>query len=162
MVSVLSLLALVGLFSGAIFVVHGVSEASSSVSDADHAVGVAFNATLDAESAGANVSDLIAELNEAAGLLNEAEVALNSGNLSEASSMAGQCFGIAENIKGEADALKASALDEAQSAFWMPLTFSVVSIASFLLLLLLVWRRFKRRYTRKVLGTKPEVASNEA
>jgi hypothetical protein len=153
---------MLGPFLGSIFVVRGAGEASSNVGDAESAVLVAFNATLEAERAGANVSDLIVRLNEAAGLLDDAEVALNSGNLSGAASMAGQCIGIAESVKGDADVLKASALDEAQNVFWMLSAFSAVGIAAFVVVLVLVWLWFKRRYTTKVLDAKPEVVSDEA
>jgi CHASE3 domain sensor protein len=160
--SILIFLAVLGPFLGSIFVVRGAGEASSSVSDAESWVLVAFNATLEAQRAGANVSGLIVRLNEAAGLLDDAEVALNSGNLSEAASMAGQCIAIAENVKGDANVLKASALDEAQNVFWTSFTFFVVGIGTFVVVLVAVWLWFKRGYTAKVLGTKPEVTSDEA
>jgi hypothetical protein len=161
-VSFLLVLVLAGLFSHGVFVVRGADEASSSVGEADVAVRQAFNATLDAERAGANVSGLILRLNEAGGILTEAEIALKDGNSSEAAGKAVQCIGIAQSVKGDADVLKASALDEAQTVFWTSLTFSVVSIAAFAVVLVLVWRWFKRGYTRKVLGMKPEVAHDEA
>jgi len=161
-VSFLLVLALAGLFSHSFFIVRGVDEASSSVGEADVAVRQAFNATLDAERAGANVSGLILRLNEAGGILAEAEIALGNGNSSEAASKAGQCIGIAQSVKSDADVLKASALDEAQTVFWASLTFSVVSITAFAVVLMLVWRWFKRGYVRKMLGMKPEVASDEA
>jgi len=161
-VSFLLVLALAGLFSHGVFIVRGADEASSSVGEADVAVRRAFNATLDAERAGANVSGLILRLNEAGEILAEAEIALGNGNSSEAASKAGQCTGIAESVKGDADVLKASALDEAQTVFWTSLTFSVVGIAVFVVVLMLVWRWFKRGYVRKMLGMKPEVAAGEA
>ena len=159
-VSFLLVLVLVGLFSHGVFVARGADEASSSVGEADVAVRRAFNATLDAERAGANVSGLILRLNEAGEILAEAEIALKDGNSSEAAGKAVQCIGIAESVKGDADVLKASALDEAQTVFWTSLTFSVVGIAVFVVVLVLVWRRFKRGYNRKVLGMKLEVVSD--
>jgi hypothetical protein len=161
-VSFLLVLVLAGLFSHGVFVVRGADEASSSVGEADVAVRQAFNATLDAERAGANVSGLILRLNEAGTILGEAEIALKDGNSSEAASKAVQCIGIAESVKGDADVLKASALDEARTVFWASLTFSVVSIAVFVVVLMLVWRWFKRGYVRRMLGMKPEVAADEA
>jgi hypothetical protein len=161
-VSFLLVLALAGLFSHGVFVVRGADEASSSVGEADVAVRRAFNATLDAERAGANVSGLIVRLNEAGGILTEAEMALGNGNSSEAAGKAVQCIGIAESVKSDADVLKASALDEAQTVFWASLTFSVVGIAVFVVVLVLVWRWFKGGYVRKMLGMKPEVADDEA
>jgi hypothetical protein len=161
-VSFLLVLVLAGLFSHGVLVVRGVDEASSSVGEADVAVRQAFNATLDAERAGANVSGLIVRLNEAGDALREAEIALGNGNSSEAASKAVQCIGIAESVKGDAVVLKASALDEARTVFWASLTFSVVSIAAFAVVLALVWRWFKGGYVRRMLGMKPEVAHDEA
>jgi hypothetical protein len=161
-VSFLLVLVLAGLFSHGVFVVRGVDEASSSVGEADVAVRRAFNAILDAERAGANVSGLIVRLNEAGSVLAEAEIALGNGNSSEATSKAGQCTGIAESVKSDADFLKASALDEAQTVFWASLTFSVVGIPVFVAVLEFVWRRFKRGHVEKMLGMKPEVAADEA
>jgi hypothetical protein len=140
----------------------GADDASLSVGNADTAVRQAFNATFNAERASANVSGLIARLNEAGGLLDEAEVALANGNSTEASSKAGQCIGIAESVQSDADALKTSALDQARTVFWTYLIFSVVSSAAFVVVLALVWRRFKRGYVGNVLGMKPEVKSNES
>jgi hypothetical protein len=160
--SLLLILALVGLFSHGVFIVRGSDGASSSVGEADVAVRRAFNATLEAERAGANVSGLILRLNEAGGLLGEAEIALGNGNSSEAASEASQCVGIAESVRSDADALKASALNEAQTVFWTYLAFSVVGIAVFVVVLALVWRRFKCGYVEKTLDMKPEVAHDEA
>jgi hypothetical protein len=161
-VSFLLVLALVGLFSHGVFVVRGVDGASSSVGEADVAVRRAFNATLDAERAGANVSGLILRLNEAGTILGEAEIALRGGDSSEAAGKAVQCVEIAESVKGDADVLKASALDGARTVFWASLAFSVVGIAVFVVVLMLVWRWFKRGYVRRMLGMKPEVADGEA
>jgi hypothetical protein len=157
-----SLLIVACLLSYALPRVTGADDASLSVGNADIAVRQAFNATLDAERASANVSGLIARLNEAGGLLDEAEVALVNGNSTEASSKAGQCIGIAESVQSDADALKATALDQARTVFWTYLVFSVVSSAAFVVVLVLVWRRFKRRYVGNVLSMKPEVKSNES
>jgi hypothetical protein len=161
-VSFLLVLVLVGLFSHGVFVVRGADEASSSVGEADVAVRRAFNATLEAEGAGANVSGLIVRLNEAGGILTEAEIALGNGNSSEAASKAVQCIGIAQSVKSDADVLKASALEKARTVFWASLAFSVVGIVAFVVVLMLVWRWFKRGYARRMLGMKPEVTTGEA
>jgi hypothetical protein len=150
------------LLSHALPPVIGADDASSSVKSADSDLGLAFNATLDAERASANVSGLIASLNAAGGLLDEAEVALAEGNSSGAASMADQCIVIAESVQSEAGTLKASASAQARTTFWTYLTFSVVSSAAFTVALLLVWRRFKRGYLRKMLSMKPTVTANEA
>ncbi|MCJ7424787.1 hypothetical protein MUP01_11045 [Candidatus Bathyarchaeota archaeon] len=140
----------------------GADDASGSVGNADVAVRLAFDATLDAERAGANVSSLIVRLNEAGEALAEAEIALGDGNSSEAFSKAAQCVGIAESVKSDAEVLRVSALDEAQTEFWTYLVFSVVGVAVFVVALVLVWHWFKRGYFKKVLGMRPEVAHDEA
>jgi hypothetical protein len=137
-------------------------DASGSVWEADVAVRQAFGATLEAERAGANVSGLIFRLNEAGGILGEAEIALGDGNSSEATKKAGQCVEIAQSVKSDADVLKASALDEAQTVFWLSLFFSAAGIAVFAIVLVLVWRWFRRGHVDKMLSMKPEVANNEA
>ena len=159
--SFLLVLMLVGLFSHSLIVCWA-DEASSNVGEADVAVRQAFNAALEAEKAGANVSGLIVRLNAAGSVLVEAEIALGNGNSSEAVSKAGQCIGIAENIKSDADVLRVSALDEAQTVFWTYLAFSVVGVAVFVVVLVLVWRRFKRGHVEKMLAMRPEVAHDEA
>jgi hypothetical protein len=158
----LMILVVVGLLSYGSLCVKGAGDASMSVGEADGAVRQAFNATLDAEKAGANVSGLIVRLNEAGGFLGEAEVALNNGNSSEAANEANYCIEIAKSVQSDADALRASASNEAPTAFWTSVAFSAVSIAVFIVVLMLVWQRFKRKYIRKVLGSMPEVASDES
>jgi hypothetical protein len=137
-------------------------EGSSSLGDAEGALRQAFAVVLDAESAGANVSGLILRLNEAGTILGEAEIALSNGNSSEAASEAGQCVSIADGVKNDAVALKASALDNAQTTFRTYLIFSVVSVAVFVVVLAVVWRRFRRGHVGKALGAKPEVVSGES
>jgi len=153
---------LAGLFLRGCFVVRGVDDAAASVADADTAVRQAFNATLDAERAGANVSGLLVRLNDAGAVLDEAEVALSNGNLSDAAGKAGTCISMSQSVLSDAGVLRASALDGARMMFWTYLAFSVMSIGVFVVVLAVVWRRFKRRYVGKVLGMKPEVKHNEA
>jgi hypothetical protein len=137
-------------------------EGSSSLGDADAALRQAFAVVLDAESAGANVSGLILRLNEAGTILGQAEMALGNGNSSEAASEAGQCVNIADGVKNDAFALKASALDEARTTSRTYLAFSVAGVAVFVVVLAVVWRRFRRGYVGKELGAKPEVVSGES
>jgi hypothetical protein len=158
----LLVLAVAGLLSYGPLCVKAADEASSSVAEADVAVREAFQATLNAERAGANDSGLMLRLNEAGVVLGEAEIAFVKGDSSGAVDNASLCISIAESVKSDADVLKASALDEAQAVFRTSLIVSVVGIAAFVVVLVLVWRRFKRGYVRKTLGLKPEVAYDEA
>jgi hypothetical protein len=155
-------LALASLFSHSVLVVRGADTTPSSIEQADVAVRRAFNATLDAEAAGANVSGLILRLNEAGEALGEAENALRDGDSNAAAGNASLCIGIAESVKSDADVLKALALEKAQMVFWTSLTFSVASVAVFVVVLMLVWRWFKHGYVGKMLGMKPEVTTDEA
>jgi len=158
----LLVLVVAGLLSYLPLYVKATDEASVNVQEADVAVRQAFNATLDAERAGANVSNLIMSLNAAGDYLAEAENALRIGDSSAAASNASICMEIATSVQSDANALKASTLNEAHSAFWTDLTFSVVSIAVFVVVLMLVWRWFKRGHVEKMLGMKPEVPDDEA
>jgi hypothetical protein len=140
--------------------VKGADKTFPSVAEADTAVRQAFNATLNAEKAGANVSGLIFRLNEAAGILGEAEIALANGNSTEAASKADECIGIAQSVRSDADILKTSAPNEAKAVFQPSLVFSLAGIAVFVVVLVVVWSRFKRGYIKKTLGMKPEVGSD--
>jgi hypothetical protein len=153
---------LAGLFLRGCFVVRGVDDAAASVAVADVAVRRAFDAALDAERAGANVSGLLVRLNDAGAVLGEAEVAVKNGNLSDAADKANTCISIAQSVLSDAGVLRASALDGARTWFWTYLAFSVVGIGVFVVVLAVVWRRFKRGYVGNVLGMKPEVKHNEA
>lgn len=154
--------ALADLFFHGDLIVRGADDAISSVANADDAVRQAFNAALDAEKAGANVSGLLVRLDEAGSVLGEAEIAFRNGNLSEAAGKANQCIGIAQSIVSAASVSKTSALDNARTMFWTYLTFSVVSIAVFIVVLALGLRRFRRGYIERMSGMKPEVTSGEA
>lgn len=153
---------LAGLFLRGCFVVRGVDDAAANVADADSAIRRAFNATLDAERAGANVSGLLVRLNDAGIVLGEAEVALSNGDSSDAAGKAGTCISMAQSVLSDAGVLRASASDAARMMFWTYLTFSVVGIGVFVVVLAVVWWRFKRGYVGNVLGMKPEVKHNEA
>jgi hypothetical protein len=155
-------LVIVGLLAHASTYVRATDEGTFSIGDADHAIRLAFNAALNAEMAGANVSGLIVRLNEAGDLLTNAEIANSTGNLTEAESLAGQCIGIAESVTDDAKTLQSSGLAKAELVFRDTLAFSVVSIGVFVVVYMLLWRRFRRNYVMRALRTKPEVEFDEA
>jgi hypothetical protein len=136
----------------------GAEEASAAVADADIALRGAFAAALNAESAGANVSGLIDRLNEAGVALTGARVALAAGNYSDAVSRAGECRSLGDSVVLDAGALKNDAVAQA-SLWWVTMLLSVVGSAVFVVVLFLVWLRFKRYYADKLLGCRPEVAA---
>jgi hypothetical protein len=153
---------LAGLFLRGCFVVRGVDDAAASVADADVAVRRAFNAALAAERAGANVSGLLLRLDDAGAVLGEAEVALSNGNLSDAADKANTCISMAQSVVSDAGALRTWALAGARTWWWTYLTFSVVGVGVFVVVLAVVWWRFKRGYVGNVLGLKPEAKHNES
>ena len=158
-VNVLAVSAVVCLvFSVPLGLAVGAEEASVAVADADTALRGAFRAVLDAESAGANVSGLMGRLNEAGVALTGARVALAAGNYSDAVGGAGECKGLADIVVLEAGVLKNDAAAQA-SLWWVTVLLSVVGSVVFVVTLFLVWRRFKRYYSDKLLGSRPEVAA---
>jgi len=136
----------------------GAEEASVAVTDADTALRGAFAAALNAESAGANVSGLIGRLNEAGVALTGARVALAAGNYSDAVGGAGECKGLADIVVLDAGLLKNDAAAQA-SRWWVTVLLGVTGSVVFVVVLFLVWRRFKRYYADKLLGCRPEVAA---
>jgi len=135
-------------------------EVSSKIDLADSMLQNAFAGVLQAKSSGANVSDLMVKLDEAGGFLTEAKVLYLQGNLSGADLKADECFSTANATVEEAALLKSSALADGQTSFWHTLAFSSAASAAFVIASFLVWRRFKRVYSKKLLHMKPEVASD--
>jgi hypothetical protein len=136
----------------------GAEEASVAVADADGALRGAFGAVLDAERAGANVSGLIGRMNEAGVALTGARVALAAGNYSDAVSRAGECRGLADGVVLDAGVLKNDAAAQA-SLWWVTVLLGVTGSVVFVVILFLVWRRFKRYYADRLLGSRPEVVA---
>lgn len=136
--------------------------AVSAVDKAEVAAASAYEAVLDAEEGGANVLGLLGELNVAGVYLAEAHVWLRLGNFDEAARFADLCYDAAEDVRNEACGLKND-----EHGFWV--TDSVVTIFSSLVgvvivgfLGFVVWRVFNRRYRKRVLGLRPEVAKVES
>jgi len=133
---------------------------SSSIGQAEAAIRKAFNSTVYAEGAGANVSSLIARLNEAGDLLTRAEVAYGNGDLSQAEDLAGQSLTAANSVRDDALTMR----DSASAATRSLVSLSVVSWAFafpvFILFLGIVWSLFKRFYSRRLMKSRPEVASD--
>ena len=137
------------------------ADEKASIETANLSINQAFTSVLAAEKAGANVTPLLTELNTAGELLAEAQNAYSSGNLSNVASKAENARIIADQVNSDALTLRDVSLVESQNNFWLTLTFSVVGAVVFGIALLLVWRRFKRGYMKKLLSLKPEVVDNE-
>jgi hypothetical protein len=145
-------------FSVPLGLAAGFEEASVAVADADGALRGAFVAVLDAENAGANVSGFVGRMNDAGVALTGARVALAAGTYSDAVDRAGECRILADGVVLDAGVLKNDAVAQA-SFWWVTVLLSVTGSVVFVAILSLVWRRFKRYYADKLLGSRPEVAA---
>jgi hypothetical protein len=134
----------------------GQQDPTLAVAEAKNALGDAFKAVSQAEDSGANVSGLMGRMNEADAALEEARAALAAGNYSDAVSFASECDALSVNVSHDAGKLESEAI-AAAAKWWMTVSFSVAGSAASLIVLLTVWRRFKRHYFGQVLGSTPEV-----
>ena len=134
-------------------------QTASKLQAANTAVEQAFNAVLDAEKAGANVTSLLDQYNDAAYLLAQAENAYRTGDNHTAANDADAALPIAQQVTTAAQPAQESASTSAQTAFWTTVAFTVEAAIVFVLVLFLVWCRFKRSYINSLSEAKPEVNS---
>ena len=135
--------------------------ATSKLQAANTAVDQAFNAVLDAEKAGANVTDLLAQLNTAQGLLAQAENSDRTGDINTAATQADSVLPIAQQVTNEAQDAKQTAIVSERNGFWSTIALTVIGVFVFVLVLFLVWRRFRRNYIERLSEAKPELVSIE-
>lgn len=136
--------------------------AGLAVNQAEDAIVSAYGAVLEAEQAGANVSSLIVQLNEAGEFLTKAYVAYRLGDFNETVLLAGRCSEIGESAKNRAEELRIEAYRSRVTESWLTVTGSLVSVFVFVFGGFWGWGFFKRRYYRRVLTKKPEVAKIES
>jgi hypothetical protein len=142
------------------------SESNSTllIEKTDAAIKTAFNEVLDAEAAGANVTDMMVVLNQAAALLAQAENTIENSNPTV---LEGNLSGIqvayerAENVQPIARNAKVQALRSSQSSLLSAAVLSLIVAISFVVILSILWLRFKESYKDKLLLKKPEVDANE-
>jgi len=151
-------LIIVGLLSYGPVRVKIADGASASIGDAETAIRQAFNVTLGAERAGVNVTGLLSRLDEAGLDLSMAEAASNGGNASGAADLAGASKTLADGVATDALALKGSAASWF-SSFSQAFEIGLVGAGLFVVVLLLMWRWFKRYYNPRLLGSRPGVAA---
>ena len=137
-------------------------EAASALANAGGVVVSAYQAVLKAEEAGANVLSLLVRLNEAEEKLAQAHVAYSLGNFDETTRFADLSRNIGEEVRNEANELKSWAWAEGAQRLWFTTTGSVIGMIAVIFGSFLVWRIFKRRYYRQVLGMRPEVGTDES
>jgi hypothetical protein len=115
---------------------------------------------VDAEKAGGNVTLLLARLNTAGDLLSDSQNTYNSGTIANVTFNAEKARQTAEQVSIDAAKLLEISTVESQNSLWLTFIFSVTGSIVFLVFLLIIWRRFKRGYTKKLLNMKPEVIDN--
>ena len=148
-------------FYGNFCVLAQTDQTASKLQAANTAVDQAFSVVLDAEKAGANVTQLLAKLNTAGELLADAQNTYNSGNnAANVISMAEHAIQIAQQVNVDALNLRNNAQFESQNKIQNTVIFSVVGAIVFVILLFLIWRRFRRAHLIKVFGMRPEVVEN--
>jgi hypothetical protein len=138
-----------------------VDQTAAKLQAANSAVEQAFNAVLDSEKAGANVTGLLSLLNVAAGDLAQAENSYHSGDSNKAMAQVAIVSEITQEVTNSAQDAKQTALVSGQQTFWFTIAFSVIAASVLILVLSLVWRRFKRGYMEKIPSLGPEVAESE-
>ena len=134
-------------------------QTASKLQAANTAVGEAFNAVLAAEKAGANVTGLLVQLNTAEADLAQAENSDRSGDTNAAATQADNVLPIAQEVTTAAQNAQKTASVSRQNAFWSTIAFTVIGVFVFVLVLFLVWRRFKQNYIKRLSEAKPEVNS---
>lgn len=127
---------------------------------ANSSVNIAFEAVLSAEKAGADVTGLLAQLNVAADLLTNAENSYRSGDMNSIESNTDQAVVIARQVTAQAATLEQSATEANQNAILTSVVFTIIGSVIFVLVLLLVWQEFEKRYYEKIMRSKPEVVEN--
>ena len=138
------------------------SNESASIEAANSSINQAFTNVLAAEKAGGNVTQLLTDLNSAGQLLAAAENAYRSENLTNVTSYSENATSIANQVNSGALSLLNASSNRSQNNFWLTLVFSIDGSFVLVVVLLLVWRRFKRNYLKNLLGLKPRVVKNAA
>ena len=158
---ILSVFAVPVLVSG-VFGVDGEDVAASAVDRAEVAVVSAYEAVLDAEEAGVDVSGLLVRLNVAGEYLADARIWYGLGDFENATRLAGLCYDVGEEVSNEAYGLRNEAHGLWVTDVVVRMTGSIFGVVVVVFLGFVVWRVFKRRYHRRVLGLRPEVVSGES
>ena len=138
------------------------SNETVNIQTANSSINRAYTNVLAAEAAGGDITDLLARLNTAGELLAEAENAYHSGNLANVSFKASSATLIAGQVNNDATALLLSSRNNSQNRLLLTVSFSAITIAVFLVVLVLVWGQIKRGYHKKLLASKPEVVDDRS
>ncbi len=134
-------------------------DASLQLAAADKAVGEAFDAVREADSVNANVSLLVDRLNVSSRVLADAHEAFRLGNYTEAESLASQCINLVSDVVSQAASIRNQANRENEDRLLLTTSMSSVGIGALSAFGIIGWHWLRRRYVKRALGSKPEVAS---
>ena len=141
---------------------YGENTAASAIDRAEASMVSAYETVLDAEQAGANVSGLLARLDVGGEYLGDAHIWYGLGDFGNATRFANFCYDVGEKVRNEAVELRNEARGVWVTGLVVRMTGSIIGVVVIVFLSFLVWRVFKRRYKRRVLGMRPEVVSDES
>jgi hypothetical protein len=131
------------------------------IDNATTAMNQAFNNVLAAETLGANVTTLLSRLNTAGQLLSQAQNSYYSGSTIDVARNAQNAYSIASQVNSQALSLKMLAENQTKSNNIQTIAFSSVGAIVFVLILLLIWRRVKSSYFKRLLDMKVEGVVDE-
>ena len=134
----------------------------SQLTEAENALKQAFSAVLEADKAKANVSGLLLRLNNGLNLFTQAEIANRLGDISGAAGKLTSVLKIASEVETDAVRARDIALFNSQSAFGSIASISFLAGFYFVLLILLIWRKFKQNYIKRLGNSTPKVKTDEA
>lgn len=134
-------------------------QAESKLQAANAAINQAFTAVLDAEKVGENVTDLLDQINTAQVILAQADNSFRTGDTKTAATKADSVLPIAQHVTLNAQDAKQTATVSSQNVFWTTKALTIIGIVIFVLVLFLVWRRFKQNYIKGLSQAKPEVVN---
>jgi CHASE3 domain sensor protein len=89
--------------------------------------------------------------------LASAQNSYRTGDLNGAGNQADHVVLIAEQVTSAAQSAERAALVSGQNSFLEKIALTVIGLIVFILVLFLVWRRFKRHYIEDLSDAKPEL-----
>lgn len=132
------------------------------ISEAGYSLEQVYGDVLNAEEVGADVSGLLDRLDVAGKYLAEAHIWYRLGAFENSTYFAGLCYEVVEEARGEVYIIKNEAYELWVAALFFRIIGPFIAVVLVVLLGYVVWRAFKRRYQRRVLGMKLEMVSNES
>jgi hypothetical protein len=136
----------------------GVDEAGSAINRAEQNLGSVYVVVAAASASGADVTAELSKLREAGDFLSKALSEFEAGDYEKALQAATACTNIVEELSSDAQRSRIEAEKANGDRILSTAVVSGFGLVVFFVLSFLGWRFLKRRYVRKLLDMKPEVA----